>query len=119
MTSNPALTAFRHALRATRTAFHGDAEVLNAARNKIKNGFMENKNLTDTEKAAEEIQKLNEVSKFLTRNIVQGEKQRDGKYFLKFHNDTELGDNESIRQGKPELGSLAGARVRKCSDLKK
>lgn len=72
---------------------------------------MANKNSAN---ADEDIDKLNEVSKFLVQNIVQGEKQGDGKYFLKFHDKTELGDNETIKQNnRVNMGSLAGSKAKK------
>lgn len=112
-----ALSAYRTALRATGVAFRGDTTVLNAARLKIKQGFEENRELSDAGKIDEEIQKLNEVSSFLIKNIVQGELKDGEKYHLKFHSRTELGDNESIKQNnRANLGSLAGAKVKKCSD---
>ena len=112
-----AKSAYRNALRATRIAFRQDVPVLSSARLQIKDGFTKNRELKDEAEISEAISKLNEVSKFLVQNIVQGEKQEDGKYFLNFHEKTELGDNETIRQGnKANLGSLAGAKVKKCSD---
>lgn len=111
-----ALQAYRASLRATHTAFKGDAEVLRAARNQIRQGFEQHKDLAP-EQANEEIVKLNEVSTFLVKNIVQGKKDQEGKYFLNFHEGTELGDNETIKQNnKANLGSLAGAKTKKCSD---
>lgn len=114
-----ALGAYRQALRATRVAFKTDLPVLTAARTQIKQGFLDNKNITDQDEQQEAVDKMNEVSKFLIKNIVQGEKKDDGKYFLNFHERTELGDNESIKQSKAEMGSLAGAKAKKCSDFKK
>lgn len=112
-----ALQAYRAALRSTRVAFSGDLEVLYASRAKIRQGFEEHRALADPTQIEDEINKLNEVSQFLVKNIVQGERDKDGKYFLKFHENTELGDNETIKQGnKANLGSLAGAKVKKCSD---
>lgn len=119
MSNIRALGAYRNALRATRVAFKTDLPVLMAARTQIKQGFVDNKDLADQEQQHEAIDKMNEVSQFLIKNIVQGEKQEGDKYFLNFHERTELGDNETIKQSKAEMGSLAGARVKKCSDIKK
>lgn len=111
-----ALSAFRGALRATHTAFKGDPEVLSAARLQIREGFRKHSNLAE-EEARSEITKLNEVSQFLVKNIVQGTRDdKDGRYFLNFHEKTELGDNETIKQNnRANMGSLAGASVKKCS----
>lgn len=119
MSNIKAINAYRNALRATRVAFKNDLPVLTAARTQIKQGFIDNKNLADQEQQKEAIDKMNEVSQFLVKNIVQGERQEDDKYFLKFHDRTELGDNETIKQSKAEMGSLAGAKVKRCSDIKK
>ncbi|KAK6200515.1 mitochondrial zinc maintenance protein 1, mitochondrial [Scheffersomyces amazonensis] len=120
LSSASAKSAYRNALRATRIAFRQDIPILQGARLQIKQGFEKHRNLDSLDKIEEEITKLNEVSQFLIKNIVQGEKQSDGKYFLNFHEKTELGDNETIKQGgKSNLGSLAGAKgskVKKCSD---
>lgn len=118
--SNPALQAYRTALRATRVAFNGDTVVLQSARSKIREGFDSNRSLSDKEEAATKVKELEEVALFLVKNIVQGEKD-EGKdrYMLKFHSQTELGSNDTIKQSKVELGSLAGAKTKKakkCSD---
>lgn len=106
-----ALQAYRGALRATKLSFAQDNQVLLAARKQIRDGFEANRTCDNAE---EEITKLNDVSQFLIKNIVQGEKQDDGKYFLKFHDKTELGDNETIKQNnKADMGSLAGAEPKR------
>lgn len=117
--SNNALQAYRAALRATRIAFNGDNFVLGQARTKIREGFETNRHL-EAENSEKAIADIQEVSTFLVKNIVQGVKQ-DGedRYALKFHKQTELGSNDTIKQGKAEIGTLAGAKgtkMRKCSD---
>lgn len=117
-TKSAALSAYRNALRATRIAFLNDAPVLTSARSKIRQGYNDHKSLNDTQQIEEEIKKLNEVSAFIIKNIVQGKKQEDGKYFLNFHEKTELGDNDTIKQSKAEMGSLSGKRgnkLKRCS----
>lgn len=118
--SSPAIAAYRQALRATRIAFRQDTRMVSAARTQIKDGFLKNRLLGEPE-ATEEVKKLNDVSRFLVENIVQGERQEleNGKdrYLLHFHEKTELGDNESIKQSKANMGLLAGAKaVKRCSD---
>lgn len=116
--SNAALTAYRHALRATRLVFNGDAYMLNSARAKVKEGILNNRTLTDKDETDKAVQHLEEVAVFLTKNIVQGEKQKNERFHLKFHSKTELGSNDTIKQSRAEMGSLAGAKAtrRKCSD---
>lgn len=111
--SRSAISAYREALRATAVAFKGDAKVLSAARQRIREGYELNRELADSEKVEKAITELREVAKFLVQNIVQGEQKEDGKYFLKFHSKTELGDNETIKHSKKEMGSLAGAKARR------
>lgn len=90
-----------------------------ASRMKIREGFNQNKNLTDKEEINKAINDLDEVAKFLVKNIVQAEQQENDRYHLKFHKDTELGDNATIKQNnRANMGSLAGAKVRRCSDNK-
>lgn len=114
------LSAYRNALRATKVAFRQDLPILTAARLQIKENIRNNSNLNnESNELKEAIEKLNDVSKFLISNVVQGEKQQDGRYFLNFHEDTELGDNESIKQSKKNLGSLAGKKgssIKSCKD---
>lgn len=117
MSHKQALQAYRAALRATRVAFNGDSVVLNSARNKIREGFEENRSMSDQQEIEKAVTDLNEVAKFLVKNIVQGEQEKDGRYFLKFHDKTELGSNESIKQNnRANMGSLAGVKVKKCTD---
>lgn len=117
MSKNLALQAYRTTLRATRIAFNGDEVVLKAARAKVRDGFESNRGLSDQVEIEKAVTELNEVAHFLIKNIVQGEQEKDGRYFLKFHDKTELGSNESIKQNNlANMGSLAGVKARKCSD---
>lgn len=117
MSQNPALQAYRTALRATRIAFNGDSVVLASARQRIRDGFETNRSLADKQEIDNAVKDLNDVALFLVKNIVQGQPQEDGRYFLNFHEKTELGSNETIKQSnRANMGSLAGAKVRRCSD---
>lgn len=114
-----AVTAYRHALRATRLAFKGDTYMMNAARGKVKEGILEKRDLRDEQEIEKAVTHLEEVAAFLVKNIVQGERQPNDRFQLKFHSKTELGSNETIKQeSRVNLGSLAGAKVRRCSDNK-
>lgn len=97
-------------------AFNGDNFVLKSARAKIREGLLSNRDLADKMEVEKKVAELNEVAQFLVKNIVQGEKE-EGKdrYLLKIHDKTELGSNETIKQSKANLGSLAGAKVKRCS----
>lgn len=102
-----ALAAYRHGLRATRVAFNGDTRVLLAARTKMREGMVNPPNPELT--TEQQIQHLEDVSVFLRRNLVQGRKQGDEeKYHLNIHKETELGDNDSIKEAKRTLASKGG-----------
>lgn len=70
----------------------------------------EGRDLARTSKAAQDKLKLaDEVSVFLRRNLVQGEKVEgsDEQYRIRITEQTERGDNESIKQaGKGHMGTL-------------
>lgn len=98
-----ALNAYRHGLRAARIAFGQDTRLLLAARQKMREGMRspENPELP----IEKQVQLMEDVALFLRRNIVQGERTgttRDGEkptYHLNLHKDSELGDNDEIKQG--------------------
>lgn len=57
----------------------------------------------------EQISHLEDVAKFLRQNLVQGKKVGEGeRYHLNIHEDTELGDNETIKTTKKTLASQGG-----------
>lgn len=113
--SKPAIQAYRSALRATRVAFNGDAFMISSSRQKIREGFEANKGLSLKEEIDKAVEDLNSIAEFLIKNVVQAEKQPNERYLLKIHDKTELGRNETIKQANREnMGSLAGAKVRKC-----
>lgn len=89
--------------------------MIRSAREKIREGYAANKGLVSSEEIDKAVTELNEVAKFLVKNVVQAEKQQNDNYLLKIHDKTELGLNETIKQSNREnMGSLAGAKVRKC-----
>ncbi|CAH2353599.1 mitochondrial zinc maintenance protein 1, mitochondrial [[Candida] railenensis] len=115
MSRSAALSAYKNLLKATKVSFKNDAEVLFAARSKIRSDFLQEREL-DSKIAQEKIDHANAVAKFLVANVVQGIQKEEGKYLLDIHEQTELGDNETIKQKKSEMGSLAGAKATKrCS----
>ncbi|KAG0672453.1 Mitochondrial zinc maintenance protein 1, mitochondrial [Maudiozyma exigua] len=97
-----ALTAYRHGLRAARIAFNQDTRLLLAARQKMKQG-MKKPEQADLP-VEQQIKLMEDVALFLRRNIVQGEKVDSTSsdstkpiYHLNLHKDSELGDNEDIK----------------------
>lgn len=110
MSLSSAITAYRNLLRASRVAFRNDLEVLQAARSKMREEFAQK----DSDKPVEErLEHANAVAKFLVQNVVQGVRKEEDKFTLNIHNKTELGDNNTIKQKKSDMGSLAGATTTK------
>ncbi|MCJ1415749.1 Mitochondrial zinc maintenance protein 1, mitochondrial [Xylographa parallela] len=110
-----ALTAYRHVLRATRIAFNGDARLLVSARHQARSSFAVNRALlASSPEAVAQIAHAEDVATILRQNVVQGQKVEGGgqeeKYQLRIHEETERGDNESVRMSKEEMGSLAGLK---------
>ncbi|CAK9437754.1 uncharacterized protein LODBEIA_P21320 [Lodderomyces beijingensis] len=105
-----AKAAYKNALKSIHFVFKNDIPVQQAAKSQVKSEMMAKSQLSDPHEIQEAVEKLNAVSKFLVQNLVQGELQSNGRYFLNFHDQTELGDNESIKNSKSEMGSLSGAR---------
>ncbi|KAI8631646.1 mitochondrial zinc maintenance protein 1, mitochondrial [Xylariaceae sp. FL1651] len=92
-----ALPAYRNLLRAARLAFQGDERVLSAARSSIRDGFRANASLEPTSSELPgAIKHAEEVATILRQNVVQGKK--DGEtYKLRIHEDTERGDNDTVK----------------------
>ncbi|KAI1372469.1 hypothetical protein F4677DRAFT_263592 [Hypoxylon crocopeplum] len=92
-----ALPAYRGLLRAARIAFQGDSRVLNAARSSIREGFRANASLEPTNpEVPGAIKHAEEVAALLRKNIVQGKKEGE-VYKLRIHEDTERGDNDTVK----------------------
>ncbi|KAI3402603.1 TPT1 [Candida oxycetoniae] len=105
-----AKAAYKNALRSINVVFKNDIIVKQEAKLRIKNGILEKANLTKENEISQAVDELNQVGNFLLKNVVQGQLQPNGKYLLNFHDKTELGDNESIKQEKNEIGSLSGLK---------
>ncbi|KAJ4408895.1 Mitochondrial zinc maintenance protein 1, mitochondrial [Neurospora sp. IMI 360204] len=98
-----ALQAYRHLMRAARVAFDGDARTLTAAYESISRGFRENQNLPANDPTiAPAIAHAEEVASFLRSNVVQGRKEGES-YKLRIHQDTERGDNDTIKLGNQSI----------------
>lgn len=82
----------------------GDIAVLEASRAKIKAGFQDSNN---TKPLDARIKEIDEISTFLKRNVVQGQK-KENKYHLNIHKHTELGNNDSVKKAKKVLVQQGG-----------
>ncbi|ODV91131.1 hypothetical protein CANCADRAFT_116740 [Tortispora caseinolytica NRRL Y-17796] len=100
-----AVAAYRNVWRAINIAFKEDVELMTGARMRLRSEFEANRNLIeDKEQLDEKILHANAVATLLRQNLVQG-KAKEGsedkpKYVLRLHEEIELGDNETIFQGK-------------------
>ncbi|KAI0172949.1 hypothetical protein GGR52DRAFT_572759 [Hypoxylon sp. FL1284] len=92
-----ALPAYRSLLRAARVAFQGDERVFTAARSSIREGFRANASLEPTNpELSGAIKYAEDVAAILRQNVVQGKK--DGEiYRLRIHQETERGDNDTVK----------------------
>ncbi|RPB23504.1 hypothetical protein L211DRAFT_786854 [Terfezia boudieri ATCC MYA-4762] len=115
-----ALPAYRHLLRAIRTAFQGDTPLLNAARAQSRSAFLSSRTLApDSPEARERITYARDVARVLRENVVQGQKEgatKEGQvevYRLRIHPEIERGDNDTIKN--PETG-ITSPRVKCCSE---
>ncbi|KAI1327048.1 mitochondrial zinc maintenance protein 1, mitochondrial [Xylariaceae sp. FL0255] len=86
--------AYRDLFRAVRITFRGDERMLTAAKTRIRDGFRANSTLTENSSALDEARG---VAAFLRQNLVQGKKIGDDRYQLNIHEDTERGDNDTIK----------------------
>ncbi|KDE06970.1 hypothetical protein MVLG_02708 [Microbotryum lychnidis-dioicae p1A1 Lamole] len=106
-------SAYRALLRAQRITFKGDEYALNKAHQQTRvlfNKFipsasalrnqagpsLERPSLSATE-IDEHIQSAHEIAAYLRKNVVQGIRNEDGNYTLRFTEETERGDNSTIR----------------------
>jgi len=108
-----ALQTYRHLMRAARIAFKGDVPTLTAAQESIRRGFRENAGLPATDPSIQPaLQHAEEVASFLRSNVVQGVKDGD-TYKLRIHEETERGDNDTIKIGNQNI-SISGKKC--CSE---
>ncbi|KAI1827611.1 hypothetical protein F4861DRAFT_327573 [Xylaria intraflava] len=92
-----AVTAYRNLLRAARLAFQGDGVTLNAARSSIRGGFRDKAALVPTSQEYQTaVLYANDVAMILRQNVVQGKRDGD-KYRLRIHEETERGDNDTVK----------------------
>jgi complex III assembly factor LYRM7 len=79
MSREMALAAYRHLLRSTRVAFHGDSNILFAARQQARQNFEANRGLSSgSDELSKQISHAEEVAKFLRENVVQGQAMDTG-----------------------------------------
>lgn len=107
-----ALAAYRHVLRATRVAFANDVSLLHASRDQARNTFKKNASmlLASSLEAETQIQHAEEVAKVLRRNVVQGEHVDEDRWKLNIHQETERGDNFTVKMAGNGTGTIEKGR---------
>ncbi|KAL2038751.1 hypothetical protein N7G274_008509 [Stereocaulon virgatum] len=109
-----ALSAYRNVLRAARIAFQGDAPIFSAAKIEARSKFNGSRSLpAGSDEAQQKIIEAQEVARILRQNVVQGHQvgglvDKEQRYQLRIHEETERGDNDSIKKGT-NLTSAGGA----------
>ncbi|KAI1399256.1 hypothetical protein F4819DRAFT_488765 [Hypoxylon fuscum] len=92
-----ALPAYRSLLRAARIAFQGDERVFTAAKDSARTAFLVNAAMEPTNpELPNAIKHAEEVAAILRQNVVQGKKEGE-LYRLRIHEDTERGDNDTVK----------------------
>ncbi|KAI0908070.1 hypothetical protein F4824DRAFT_188368 [Ustulina deusta] len=107
--STTALPAYRSLLRAARMAFQDDGKMLDAARSAIRSGFRTNAALEPTSpEFPTAVKHAEEVATILRQNVVQG--RRDGDvYKLRIHEETERGDNDTVKSAGTSGGKCCSS----------
>ncbi|KAI8339979.1 hypothetical protein BC941DRAFT_419083 [Chlamydoabsidia padenii] len=95
-----AIAAYRNLLKTQKEVFGNDLRAIQAAKKETYARFMQFKDETNTDILDEKLTLAKQVASLLRQNVVQGE-SKDGEHFkLNITADTELGDNDSIKNTK-------------------
>ncbi|KAF8162909.1 RF-1 domain-containing protein [Crassisporium funariophilum] len=119
MSISPALksttrSAYRDILRAASTTFAGDRPVLQAFRTKIRHDIAKDAT-TDPVAYQKRNEFMREIADVLRRNVVQGARVQGPEqdlYRIRMTKDTELGDNDSVKNPPPVERSNRSMRRR-------
>ncbi|RDD39023.1 Complex III assembly factor LYRM7 [Trichoplax sp. H2] len=84
---------YRSLYRTRQELFHGDQVALTVSLQKLRHGFLENKNEADLEKIKNLIKLGEEVNYLLKHKTVQCQLNNTGNYEMKIRKDTTLLDN--------------------------
>ncbi|SPO21275.1 related to MZM1  len=104
-----AIGLYKRLLRTSRKTFDGDNVAIAAARDETRRRFKAAAQETDAAKIDEGLRMGDEIVSVLRQNVVQGKWRQDSNaYELRMTKDTELGNNDSIKE----------ARAKQIADLK-
>ncbi|KAI8355631.1 hypothetical protein EDC96DRAFT_516066 [Choanephora cucurbitarum] len=95
-----AIQAYRHLLKTQREVFGADHKAILAAKKETYARFMQSKDETNTTVLEEKLELAGQVASLLRRNVIQAVPKGDDTYKLRITKDTELGDNDSIKNTK-------------------
>ncbi|KAI9276965.1 hypothetical protein BDA99DRAFT_494551 [Phascolomyces articulosus] len=95
-----AIAAYRTLLRTQREVFGEDMRAIQAAKKETHARFMQNKDETNVDVLEEKLKLADQVTSLLRKNVVQGVPREDNTYELRITKDTELGDNDTIKNAK-------------------
>ncbi|KAG1906014.1 RF-1 domain-containing protein [Suillus fuscotomentosus] len=114
-----ARSAYRDLLRASASTFHGDEPIQRAFRRNMRTEalYLDNSAQYDVKLVEEKIRLACELATMLRRNVVQARRTQtqdgDDAWKLRFTKDTELGENESIKNPPPMPSSRQARRLEK------
>ncbi|KAI8349660.1 hypothetical protein BD560DRAFT_410110 [Blakeslea trispora] len=94
------LQAYRHLLKTQREVFGSDHRAILAAKKETHARFMQSKDETNTTVLEQKLELAGQVASLLRRNVIQGVSKGDDTFKLRITKDTELGDNDSIKNTK-------------------
>jgi ribosomal protein L31 len=112
-----AIGLYKELIRTSSQTFRGDTATATAWRQQVRDTFQAASKETDSSKIDEGLHTWAEVIKVLRHNVVQGEFKEERKSFhLSFTKDTELGSNESVKQGrKQQIENLRASKgISRC-----
>ncbi|CAO3621266.1 unnamed protein product [Cunninghamella echinulata] len=88
-----AISAYRNLLKTQK-------QVFGTAKKETHTRFMQYKDETNTDILEEKLTLANQVATLLRKNVIQAESKDGEKFKLNITEDTELGDNDSIKKAK-------------------
>ncbi|RIB06048.1 hypothetical protein C2G38_2117031 [Gigaspora rosea] len=92
------LNAYKYLLRTQKETFNGDFLAISEARRKTHEEFLKNKDETNEKEINKQINQALEAAEFLKSNVIQAVfDEKTSRFKAKITDNTELGDNESIK----------------------